>query len=680
MSKLFLASLAAAVLSLSASVPLAAQTATPAAAAPLPRVDMAIFAQAPFMQGLQLSPDGTKAVLRVGIKGDEHLGYLDLTKPGSRPVLIASNTEFREVGDRTIQGFRWVGNKHIVFTLVSRESIFGDNRANIFRIVDYSLETRKITPLAWQDSLNHENILQIDHDKGTLLLERTSDRFPRERWDNPEVLKVDVNTGKYEIVQMPNPLITSWYADSNGVVRAGSGYDSDSGKARLLYRSSGSGTFRTVENSADKDFTGANITPSIFLDEPDMVIVESNKDGYRKVYKVNMATMDFGKPIFSVRGYDVGSALPNRKRDNYVGFSVVDKSGRQVWTDGDLATVQKYMEETFGKGNVFITSWDEKLTRFIIHVGGPDQAGAYYLFNGQTGATDLIGWRDEALKDAHMNPVSTVRYKASDGMEIEAVVTMPRHRKQTKGLPLVIITHGGPFGVRDSADWDTWPQAIAELGYVVIQPNYRGSGGYGAAFLKAGRAEGFGLRMQDDLNDAITFLASTGLIDPKRVCMMGWSYGGYASARAAQRDADKYRCTIAGAGVYDLQLMKQYDKEYLGQFGANYLAKGAADLDTVSPARNASGTWAPIMIVHGIRDDRVPIAQARTLVGALRGSGKRQGIDFDFVEQPKNTHNLPYADVRLEWFNAAQRWLDKYNPAYIATDTDKPVPIGVLLR
>jgi len=655
-------------------------TAQTAIAAPLPRVDMAIFAQAPFMQSLQLSPDGTKAVLRVGVKGDDYLAYLDLTTPGSKPVLIASNTEFREVGDRTIQGFRWVGNKHIVFTLVSRENIFGDNRANIFRIVDYNLETGKIAPLAWPDSLNHVGILQIDHAKGTLLLARTSDRGSTERRGNPEVVRVDVNTGKYDIVQTSNPLITEWFADSKGVIRAGRGYDGDSGKTRLLYRSNASESFRTAESIVDKDFTGANIEPAIFLDEPDMVIAESNRDGYRKVYKVNFKTMELGKPIYSVRGYDVDGALPNRDRNNYVGFAVTDKRTRQVWTNGDLATVQKYMEEMFGQGNVFITSWDEKLTRFIIHVGAPDQAGAYYLFNGETGAVSLIGWRDEALKDAHMNPVSTVRYKASDGVEIEAVVTMPRHRTQTKNLPLVIITHGGPFGVRDSEGWDTWSQAIAEKGYVVIQPNYRGSGGYGNDFLKSGRAEGFGLRMQDDLNDAITYLASTGLVDPKRVCMMGWSYGGYASARAAQRDPDKYRCTIAGAGVYDLQLMKQYDKEYLGQFGSNYLAKGAADLDSVSPARNAAGKWAPIMIVHGIRDDRVPIAQARTLVGALRGSGKKQGVDFEFVEQPKNTHNLPYADVRLEWFQAAGGWLDRFNPAYIPSDSDKPVPIGVLLK
>src|SRR3546814_11317572 len=95
---------------------------------------------------------------------------------------------------------------------------------------------------------------------------------------------------------------------------------------------------------------------------------------------------------------------------------------------------------------------------------------------------------------------------------------------------------------------------------------------------------------------------------------MGWSYGGYAAARAAQRDAARWRCTIAGAGVYDLPMMRDYDQDYIGSFGANYLAKGASSLADVSPARNTDGEWAPILIVHGVRDPRVPIAQARTLV------------------------------------------------------------------
>jgi dipeptidyl aminopeptidase/acylaminoacyl peptidase len=160
---------------------------------------------------------------------------------------------------------------------------------------------------------------------------------------------------------------------------------------------------------------------------------------------------------------------------------------------------------------------------------------------------------------------------------------------------------------------------------------------------------------------------------------MGWSYGGYASARAAQRDPDRWRCTIAGAGVYDLVEMKAYDVGYLGQFGSNYLAKGASSLIDVSPARNAKGKWAPILIVHGVRDARVPIDQARLLVSKLKGAGKKQGVDFDYIEQPKNTHNLQYNDVSIEWLEGAERWLNRFNPAYVAADPDKEPPVAMKL-
>ncbi len=182
--------------------------------------------------------------------------------------------------------------------------------------------------------------------------------------------------------------------------------------------------------------------------------------------------------------------------------------------------------------------------------------------------------------------------------------------------------------------------------------------------------------MQDDLDDVITHLAGEGLVDANRVCMMGWSYGGYASARAAQRNPEKYRCAIAGAGVYDLPAMRDYDSRYLGDFGKDYLAKGAAEISSVSPSRNTQGRWAPILIVHGVRDARVPIDQGRTLVSRLRGSGKRQGEDFDYIEQPQNTHNLIYDDVFVEWLEGAERWLNRFNPAYIPSDTDQPVPVA----
>lgn len=642
------------------------------------RVASSVFAQIPFMQQPRLSADGNRVAMRLSSGGTDYLAWLDLATPNAKPTLIAAAGEYKGVGDRTMVAHRWVGNENIVFTLASRENIFG-SRYDVTRLVNYNTKSKQLTPLAWDSATGQaSDILHIDHDKGAILLERQSSRYGTERWQLPEVVRVDVASGRMETVMRPNPLVQSWYADGKGVVRAGAGYDPANGKFRLLYRSSASGNLNTVFNAADKDFSGEQIQPLIFLDEPDMAIVRSNRDGFHKAYKANLKTMELGKPIFESKGYDVEGPVPNYDRNAPLGFNVIETGSRYHWIDRDRKTVQQFLDETFGVGSSEVVSSSRDDSRLLVHVGGPSQAGGYYLYDVQKGDFGRLGWRDDVLQDHKLNPVSTIRYRASDGEMIPAVLTMPRHRKG-KNLPLVIITHGGPFGVRDAEGYDHWSQAIAELGYVVIQPNYRGSSGYGKEWLKKGRNNGFGLRMQDDLNDAITHLAGQGMVDPKRVCMMGWSYGGYASARAAQRDPDKYRCAIAGAGVYDLQEMKEYDAEYLGSFGSGYLAKAASDLDAVAPARNTRGKWAPIMIVHGVRDARVPVGQARTLVSRLKGSGKKQGVDFEYLEQPTNTHNLPYNKVRVEWLEAAERWLTKHNPAYIDSDSDRPVPVRTTL-
>lgn len=655
-----------------------AQPAKPASADGT-RVATAVFAQIPNMSGPRISPDGTKLAYRLAAGGTEALAVLDLSQRDPKPVIVASAGEYKEIGDRTFGGYRFVGNDDLVVTLISREDAYG-GRGDLSRLFAYNLKTKKQTPLAWDGAFGAAaDILHIDHKNANILLQRQTTKYGTERIGPPEVLSVDVKSGKYSTVMRPNPMVDSWYVDGKGVVRGGTGGDSRSGKQRLLYRSDGKSNLATVETVVDKDFVGAGINPVMFLDEPDMAIVTSNNDGFRKVYKTNMRTQELGKPLFERPGYDAGGVLMNEDRNKILGFAALEDRPRYYWSDPEHKEIQAFLDKGFGRSNARIIDNDLNYKRFLIDVAAPNQAGAYYMYEVESGDFKQIGWSNVMLQDRKLNPVSTIRYRASDGEMIPAVVTMPRHRKGKK-LPVVMITHGGPFGVRDMEEFESWSQAMAELGYVVVQPNYRGSSGYGTEFVKKGRSNGFGLRMQDDLNDAVTHLASQGIIDPKRACMMGWSYGGYASARAAQRDPDKWRCTIAGAGVYDLPAMKAYDVNYLGTFGANYLAKGAADLRSVSPTHNAKGAWAPILIVHGVRDQRVPINQARGLVSALKGSGKKQGVDFDYIEQPKNTHNLPYNDVRVEWLEGAEKWLAKHNPAYIDSDTDQPVPVGLTLK
>lgn len=626
----------------------------------------------PNTQQVRISPEGNRLAMTINNDGQEVYAVLDLDEANPTPKIFASSGEFMEAGDRTVGFYRWIGNDHVVFQLVSRENIFGQ-RGDMARLVSFNVNTGKMEPLVWRDSGgNASTILHVDHATGKFLLERQNLSYDSGADRNrPEVVEVDVATGKFQRVQRPNLSVYGWFADGDGNIRGGSSYDGDTGQDRLLYRSDGSGNFKTVQKVKDEDFTGAGISPSIFLDEPDMAIATSNHDGFTKVYKVNMQTMEIVEEIFGVEGYDVGGTSANKDGNALGSVSYVTDRSRVKYFDPQLKAVQEQiLDDSFGKDNARIISTSEDMTKLVIYVAETNQAGGFYYYDIQSGDFRQIGWSNNVLKDAKLNPVEMVRYRASDGEMIEAAVTMPRHRMGQKNLPVVMITHGGPFGPRDNAEFEPWAQAMAEQGYVVVQPNYRGSGGYGSEWIKKGRDDGFGLRMQDDLNDAITHLAQQGVVDADRACMMGWSYGGYASARAAQRDPDKWNCTIAGAGVYDLGLMRRYDVGYLGKFGSNYLAKGAADLDSVSPAKNASGDWAPILIVHGVRDARVPVEQARTLVSALKSAGKQEGKDFVYLEQPKNTHNLPYDSTRIEWLGAAAAWLEKHNPAYVSSDPD----------
>lgn len=648
----------------------------PEIAAGVGRAPVSWFRRVPTIIRPRLSPDGNKLVVQLQNQGVAAVGWIDLTSADRRPTMIANNGELRNAGDRVIGDYFWVGSDTIVLQVVARE-IVGGQRGDFGRLVAYDIASGRMTLLAWSGAGGDaSDVLHIDHDAGRIILQRQAFRTGRGNTESgSEVVNVDVRTGRFEMVQRENPEVGGWFADPNGVVRMGVGYDRDSGRRRIVYRSNGSDQFRTIFNEADPTFTDAGITPLWISPSSDNALVRDNKSGFARLYRVNLQTMQYSEPVFASQGYDVDGIRLNFGGRLPVGFTVTEQRERTQWTNPVFAQIQQNLDELFGAGNANIGSSNAAGTKFVIYVAPPNRAGSYYIYDVTSGNLDAIGEQWSHLSMTDMNPVSAFRYRASDGVEMEAIMTWPRHRTQRTNLPMVMIVHGGPFGVRDDVRFDGWAQAIAELGYVVVQPNYRGSGGYGRQFVTMGRDNGFGLRMQDDLDDVITHLAREGTIDPNRVCMMGWSYGGYASARAAQRNPEKYRCTIAGAGVYDLPMMRDYDSTYLGSFGANYLAKGAAELSTVSPARNTNGRWAPILIVHGVRDARVPVAQARTLVSRLRGSGKVEGTDFAYIEQPENTHNLNYDDVWVEWLEGAANWLERWNPAYTASDTDRPVPV-----
>ena len=261
---------------------------------------------------------------------------------------------------------------------------------------------------------------------------------------------------------------------------------------------------------------------------------------------------------------------------------------------------------------------------------------------------------------APLGESQAIEYLARDGKTIPAYLTLPPGGNR-KNLPLVVMPHGGPED-RDSAHFDYLTQFIATRGYAVLQPQFRGSTGFGEAYRNAGRHEWGGL-MQDDVTDGVRHLVADGTADPARICIVGGSYGGYAALAGAAYTSGLYACAASIAGVSDLPLMlievarqRGGDSDaiayWLGHIGEPMDPKIAAK----SPARSVATIRAPILLMHGIDDSIVPILQSESMSAALRKAGK----PVKFVKLKGEDHWLSQSDTRLQVLQELEKFLAQY--------------------
>lgn len=654
MKKILLAS----ALLCAAAVPAVAQM-KPVAVAPSTALPIAIFGKLPAIEDPVISPDGKMLAAKMRAKGEHYLAILPLDTPNPIPKLIAKDGDFDKLADVRAVDWSWIDGENLLIWISARENFEGISYDAV-RVLAYNHKTGKRTLLGWQGAMVSAGDVLWTSKEGPprILLGRLAAGRGTERMWNEEVIEVDVTTGKHKVVLEPHATIKDWYADGKGVVRMGISSDPDSGEYKIMYRPDDKSPFKTISKQKSQRYETAPI-PRVFL-PGEKALAVSRKDGFDAVYELDLKTMDLGKKLFGVSGYDVAAIGATQSGDGLARVTVIEDRPKRIYFEPVLKEIQTVLDEVYGAGNAAIISTDKARKKVIFRLGEPDQAGSFHLFDTGSGDVKLIGWINSDLKDMKLNPVKTVRYQTSDGKTISAVLTMPR-LKTGKKLAAIVLPHGGPW-IRDYETWDLWAQPLAEMGYVVIQPNFRGSKGFGREW-EAASDGNWGMRMQDDLNDAVTYLASQDIIDPKRVCMFGWSYGGYASSRAAQRDGDKYRCTISGAGVHDLPKMVAYDRNYLGQYGSKYIGSAASKLADISPSRHAEQFSAPIMIVHGAKDQRVPVDQSRDLVKRLKAAGKVHGRDFVYLEQPRNTHHLPLEEDRIQLLEEMKKFLQQHNPA-----------------
>jgi dipeptidyl aminopeptidase/acylaminoacyl peptidase len=628
---------------------IAQEAAKPATPEPL---TIESFAAPPFMEGPQLSPNGEWIASRLSVEGKQVLAMTAVFDNKAKATMVGLDSE-----KIAVDGWHWVNDEWLLVYLSANDDVAGE-KIRLSRVISIQRGTGKTIQLGWREAAqNAANVIWTAKD-GTprIYLGIQASVYLGELF-YPEIKEFDVSTGKNKTVVKRRTPILDYYADATGNVRLGYGYDGEARRATLIYRAGDKGPFSVIER--------ANLGKDEELDFPNMFLADASKaltiddaDGFDSVYEMELPSLTRGKKIFGLTGFDIDGLVSNADGNGLAGVSLTEDRPRVHWIDPGLAQTQADLDTAVGKGRANIVSWDRKRARLIVHVGGPDQAGAFYFYDRTSGGKmTLISYSDAKLKTRKLAPVSTIRYKARDGLDISAVLTLPQGRA-AKSLPLILLPHGGPHA-RDYEQWDWINQYLAWRGYAVIQPNYRGSTGFGSKFLEAGERE-WGLKMQDDLNDAVDRLVTQGIADPKRVCVLGGSYGGYAAMRAAQRDGGKFRCAISFAGVSDLAALARYDRSFLKgkEYGA-HLKKQAPDYDSVSPLRHAAEFSAPILLIHGKADLRVPVKQSRDLAEKLKAGGKV----YRYVEQPLADHHFSRQADRLQFLQEVDAWLRQYNPA-----------------
>jgi dipeptidyl aminopeptidase/acylaminoacyl peptidase len=643
-----------------APAPAATPATTPAALSAKPAlIPTDIIAEQPFISRPKLAPDGKHLVSRAHVKEVEGLALSSFT--GEPPQFIpfaVSKDSFK------LRWYRWAGNSTILISVGKTVPWDGDDALNT-RLGAYDIITKKFRFIGEEsEGLIGDDILWVDPEGKSVLM-----AYQPTIYEYPEVYRVDLATNKRKLAVRAITDVWEWYADNAGVVRFGVRHNGG-GKWDLLYRPKDGDPFKTVVRAKDAEDEDASLSSARIFNGSDegYRIMKNEKSGKDALYKFNFSTRERGDLVYEVAGYDIDDYEVNDVTGELLSAWYTDDQQRVHWFKKDQAELQESLDKAVGARRAWVmtTSRDEQV--MMVHVGSASDLGTYYYFDKADGNMNRYATLNAKLSSQTLAAPRFVSYKARDGLEIPAYLTLPVGR-DPKNLPLVILPHGGPYYVRDDSSFDDDVQFLANRGYVVLQPQYRGSSGFGEDFYQKGRGQ-WGRKMQDDLDDGMDWLAKAGTIDPKRVCIVGISYGGYAAQWGAIRNPERYRCAASFAGVSDVGTQLKYQlrnmiefKRGRAEWQETVTGPAGFDLKTISPLYNLDKLKVPLLLLHGDKDERVPIKQTRMLADALKAAGKIAGQDYEYIAIAGEGHGYTNSASEKLWLDKLDAFLKMHNPA-----------------
>jgi acetyl esterase/lipase len=609
---------------------------------------IADFFRTPQIGEVELSPSGRHvAVLLKRGAGRVHLVVFDLETPGEPKVAAGFK-------DLDITDIAWVNDDRLIF------------------------DTTDLTrpPIHWRPGTGRSYAVNRDgtEERGGAVW----GHIVRLLRDGSADLIVAENAGKGSSLFRINTLdrssrpltglrpanIWNWWLDEAGAIRAVTAYEKNTVR---IYRRDEAADRWVIVHEADR-YTEPGISPIGF--RYGEMYVEARIDNAAGTSGVFRFDLESGKldaqPLVSVKDFDFdGNLLFDRDTRQVIGIRHHTDAWATTWLVPAMQVLQERVDAALpGLINLIYCERCLKQRRVLVSSFSDRQPASYALFDRETGQIQPIGRSRPWIDARQMGQRDFVRVKARDGLTIPVVTTTPPGWKAGDSpKPMVVLVHGGPYLRGASWTWDAEAQFLASRGYVVVEPEFRGSTGFGWKHFHAGWKQ-WGLAMQDDIADAARWAVAQGLADPQRICIAGGSYGGYATLMGLIRDPDLYRCGISWAGPTDIDEMYAMNwsdmSDSFERYGMPALVADrtadAAQIVATSPLRQAARLKQPLLLAHGAQDRRVPIEHAEQLLKALRSHNQ----PVEWVRYPEAGHGWFPLETALDFWGRVEKFLAQH--------------------
>ena len=625
-----------------------------AAKKPAKKLPVEAFGQLDFFDKPRLSPSGDYIAAMMATNGIQQINILPLAanSPQKR-VQLGVPEETR------VRWLQWVNDDYVLAGVTSLITFGrGGNEAYVSRLISISRETGDVKRLMWNlKGQNAADVIWTPSDgSNEILMTGQGSIYTNEEEFWPTVYRVNVATGRNTRVKKGVKNVLDWGADENGNLRFGVVSRDRSGSQQVLYRSEGQNAFSTIQRTDMREFEFVDL-PFMFVPGTDNgLYIEDNEDGKGVIKEINLRTRDVVSIRHELEDTDILSIYRSFDGKSILGVRTNDKDKPIRWLDKDMVAAQTFLDENVKGADARIVAFNRNRTRMLVKLVSSRNPGLYYIYDAPYQQLSKLAAVNEAIGNKTLAKPKYVTYKARDGLEIEGVLTLPQGR-EAKNLPLVMMPHGGPWSY-SSLGYNYWAQFLANRGYAVMQPNFRGSTGYGREFMTKGFGQ-MGLAMQDDVTDGMNYLAEQGIIDPKRVCIIGASYGGYSAMWGVVKDPDLYRCSISIAGVSNVRRdVNAFGGTVLSRTFSAQWKKMSSDFKSISPVNFVDQITVPMLLIHGKRDDSVDYKQSTRMEKKMRDAGK----DVEMLILPEADHYFLRQDDRIALLTAMEGFLKKHNP------------------